>query len=595
MDSVLTTSPVLIIGTGLLGTSIALHLRRNGVVVHLQDASPVAAGLARDLGAGTLDPVTDPTIVVVAVPPDVTSAVVSAALDTYPGAVVTDVASVKATIEAELAHHPQRHRYVGSHPMAGRERAGAIAADADLFIGRPWVIVRGPDTDPGAVATVRTLAVDLGAAPAMMNASEHDHAVAVVSHVPQLMSSLVAATLVSEHSSALDLAGQGLRDVTRIAESDALLWTSIINGNRAEIASVLRKINARLGRLVAGLDSPTGHLDVISSVIADGNKGVRRIPGKHGGAPAQYAEVTVLVPDEPGELGRLFTEIGDIGVNIEDLVIEHSAAQPVGRAIVSINPSQTAELEEGLENRGWQVVQAAGRKPTVPITIAIDGPSGSGKSTVSKRVAADLGLAYLDTGAMYRAATWWALHENIDLDDADAVLAATVTMPLQIELDPNNQRFICGGEDITQAIRASELSKVVSKVAVNIPVRHEMARRQQSIIAEQTQPDSYSHGRGIVAEGRDITTVVAPDADVRVLLTASEEARLARRALEVRGSASDEAMEQTRDEVLRRDRDDSTVSEFMTAQDGVTTIDSSALNIDQVVEAVKSLIPEDKR
>ncbi|NLI05002.1 MAG: (d)CMP kinase [Actinomycetaceae bacterium] len=231
----------------------------------------------------------------------------------------------------------------------------------------------------------------------------------------------------------------------------------------------------------------------------------------------------------------------------------------------------------------------------MPITIAIDGPSGSGKSTVSKRVAADLGLAYLDTGAMYRAATWWALHENIDLDDADAVLAATVTMPLQIELDPNNQRFICGGEDITQAIRASELSKVVSKVAVNIPVRHEMARRQQSIIAEQTQPDSYSHGRGIVAEGRDITTVVAPDADVRVLLTASEEARLARRALEVRGSASDEAMEQTRDEVLRRDRDDSTVSEFMTAQDGVTTIDSSALNIDQVVEAVKSLIPEDKR
>ncbi|USR80236.1 (d)CMP kinase [Arcanobacterium pinnipediorum] len=226
------------------------------------------------------------------------------------------------------------------------------------------------------------------------------------------------------------------------------------------------------------------------------------------------------------------------------------------------------------------------------LRIAIDGPSGSGKSTVSRLVAQKLGLGYLDTGAMYRAATWWALHTGVDLDDQGAVERSVKQMPLEVVLDPQAQRFVCDGIDITADIRTSELSKVVSKVAVNIPVRHEMRRRQRAIIDSQDLPDSYSQGRGIVAEGRDITTVVAPDADVRVLLTASEQARLARRALEVRGSADETALAQTRDEVIRRDRDDSTVSEFMTAHDGVTTIDSSNLSVDEVVAAIVELVKE---
>lgn len=226
------------------------------------------------------------------------------------------------------------------------------------------------------------------------------------------------------------------------------------------------------------------------------------------------------------------------------------------------------------------------------IVIAIDGPSGSGKSTVARGVAAQLGLSYLDTGAMYRAATWWALHCDLDLTNQSAVTAAVQKMPLKIELDPHNQRFICDDVDITAAIRTSELSKVVSKVAVNLDVRAEMVRLQREIIALECTPKGYSNGAGIVAEGRDITTVVAPDADVRVLLTASEEARLARRAKEVRGSTDSAALAATRDEVLRRDRDDATVSEFMTAQDGVTTIDSSELSIAQVEAAVMQLAKE---
>lgn len=585
-------SPVLIIGAGLLGTSIALRLRSRGVTVGLQDASPVAARLAADLGAGSIDDI-QPQLVVVAVPPDVTADVVARALDDYPEAIVTDVASVKGPIDEALAAHPGRSRWVGSHPMAGREKSGAIAADADLFAGRPWVIVRSEATER-AVLTVETLAFAAGASIIHMSAAEHDHAVAVVSHVPQVMSSLVASALRGEDVATLGIAGQGLRDVTRIAESDPLLWTSIISANRRQIAASLRTINARLGELVATLDTIAPRLDLISQVIADGNTGVRRIPGKHGGAPEIYDEVTVLVPDEPGELGRLFTDIGSVGVNIEDFTLEHSANQPVGRALISVIPAAARTLEDGLDSRGWTVVSAQGRKPTVPITIAIDGPSGSGKSTVARTVARERGLAYLDTGAMYRAATWWALHEGIDLDDATAVLEATKTMPLEITLDPSVQRFVCGGEDITATIRTSDIAKVVSKVAVNLDVRAEMARRQRSIIAGETLPGSFSEGRGIVAEGRDITTVVAPDADVRVLLTASENARMARRALESHGSTDAATLEKMRDEVVRRDRDDSTVSEFMTAKDGVTTIDSSDLSIDEVVSAVLSLIDQEK-
>ena len=357
-----TRGPVLIVGTGLLGTSIALRLRGAGVPVYLRDISPVAAGLARDLGAGSdaEPPLSDlPQLVVVAVPPDVTAAAVGAALEEFPDAVVTDVASVKSEVAAELAEHEGFSRYVGSHPMAGKERSGAIAADADLFIGRPWVIVGSAQTDPAAVLAVRNLAVDMGAAVASMSAAEHDHAVAVISHMPQLMSSLVASALRDEPATALDLAGQGLRDVTRIAHSDPLLWAAIIDGNRGEIAKVLRSIAQRLDSLVAAVDSEAG-LNEISGVIHDGNLGVARIPGKHGGAPAQYAEVTVLVPDQVGELGRLFIDIGAIGVNIEDFNLEHSMAAPVGRAAVFVAPARARDLEHGLDARGWQVVSVAG-------------------------------------------------------------------------------------------------------------------------------------------------------------------------------------------------------------------------------------------
>jgi len=218
--------------------------------------------------------------------------------------------------------------------------------------------------------------------------------------------------------------------------------------------------------------------------------------------------------------------------------------------------------------------------------VAIDGPSGSGKSSVSKAVANTLGFAYLDTGAMYRAAAIWVQNQGIDLKDHDAVAASVEAMPLIVGLDPSRPTVALGAEDVTKAIRSNEISTVVSKVATNLKVRAEMKRLQQKIIAD-------NNAKGIVAEGRDITTVVAPDADVRLLLVASPEARLKRRALENTGKADEKAVEAIKDQVLRRDKDDATVSEFFDAAPGVKLVDSSDLDFDGTVKAVLAEITKE--
>lgn len=217
-------------------------------------------------------------------------------------------------------------------------------------------------------------------------------------------------------------------------------------------------------------------------------------------------------------------------------------------------------------------------------SVVIDGPSGSGKSTVSRRVARDLGFEYLDTGAMYRAATWWCLHLGIDLGDEEAVIEAVRKLPLEIDTDPLNHRVNCGGNDITDEIRKSAISRRVSEVSTIIPVREILIEAQREHIAR-----GAARG-GIVAEGRDLGTVVAPDATVRILLTASEQARLARRTRELHGQLSAEALDATRAEIGARDAKDSTVSSFLSAAGGVTTIDSTSMELEQVVDAVKGLI-----
>jgi cytidylate kinase len=214
------------------------------------------------------------------------------------------------------------------------------------------------------------------------------------------------------------------------------------------------------------------------------------------------------------------------------------------------------------------------------LVVAIDGPSGSGKSTVARRVAESLELRFLDTGAMYRALTWWLLEQGVDLTNRARVAELAGDLPLQMGTDPRRPSVHVGDLDVASAIRETRISEAVSAVATNLGVREELVRRQRRIVDEG----------GVVVEGRDITTVVAPDAPVRVLLTASEQARVARRARDVHGAADQAAVAATRDQVLRRDADDSTVASFLQAADGVDVIDSSELTLDETVEAVLDLV-----
>jgi cytidylate kinase len=214
-----------------------------------------------------------------------------------------------------------------------------------------------------------------------------------------------------------------------------------------------------------------------------------------------------------------------------------------------------------------------------PLVVAIDGPSGSGKSSVSRETARRLHAAYLDTGAMYRAVTWHCLDTGVDLQEAASVEKASREVDLKISTDPDHELVSVDGTDVTLAIREPGISSAVSAVATTLGARAELIRRQQQIIADS--------GRRIVAEGRDITTVVAPDAEARILLTASEEARLRRRGIQLGGTQSDA---QLQEQVLTRDAKDSTVVNFHEAADGVFTVDSSDLDFEETVEAVLAAV-----
>lgn len=355
MSSSRVASPVRIVGAGLLGTSIGLVLRRQGVEVSLVDASPTAVRLASEYGAGHAATDADaPSLIVVATPPDVVADVVASEIARFPDAIVTDVASVKGSILESLESRGiDLSNYVGSHPMAGRERGGAVAARADLFTGRAWIVCTRAGASESAVAAVRALAEACGANVVELGTVDHDSAVALVSHVPQIVSSAVASSLVGARDDYVTLAGGGLRDVTRIAASDPTLWIQILTANADDVAGVLRGVRDRLDGVLSALDAGAATA-VLADLLAAGNNGVARIPGKHGNS-AQFAQILVVIDDTPGQLAKLLTEIGELGVNMEDLRLEHSPGSQVGFAEVSVIPSAEDELVAALESRGWRI------------------------------------------------------------------------------------------------------------------------------------------------------------------------------------------------------------------------------------------------
>jgi prephenate dehydrogenase len=372
---------VLVAGTGLMGTSVALALRARGVEVSLLDRDPSAARLAADLGAGVVAD-SHAELAVIAVPPSAVASVLQQlqkrdAADSY-----TDLSSTKGMPQRQIeAVGCRTETFVGGHPLAGRERSGPGAARADLFQGRPWVLTPSPATDPLALQQALQLVRLCDATPVIMDPDEHDHAVALVSHAPHVMASLVAARLVTASDEAVRLAGQGLRDVTRIAASDPMMWQEILATNAAAVADELDAIALDLAGVIRALRqaAATGAVatdtaaegvgadaegagDIhdtafapVLDVLRRGKAGRARIPGKHGQPPAAYSVVRVVVADRPGELARLFTDAGSAGINVEDVAIEHSPGQPVGLVELSVRPAVAPALTAALRERGWSV------------------------------------------------------------------------------------------------------------------------------------------------------------------------------------------------------------------------------------------------
>jgi prephenate dehydrogenase len=353
---------VLVIGAGLIGTSVALALRERGGEVWLADHDPATAQLAADMGAGT--PVPDlrdakgiADVAVLAMPPAAVAAGLAHAQECAVADVYTDVASVKSL--------PVRHAreagcdletFVPGHPLAGREKHGPAAARADLFLGRTWALCPLPENGPAAVDAATGLVLACGADPVLVDPATHDQWVALVSHAPHVVSVAMAARLAGQSApaEALRLAGQGLRDVTRIAAGDPALWAQILSANAAPVAEILRAVAADLMVTAQALASPAGE-DMVTGLLDRGRAGVARIPGKHGGKPPELTVVQVVIADKPGELARLFNAAGEAGVNIEDIRIEHSPGLPVGVAELSVRPAAAVRLLDAMEAGGWPV------------------------------------------------------------------------------------------------------------------------------------------------------------------------------------------------------------------------------------------------
>ncbi|ATY94979.1 prephenate dehydrogenase [Streptomyces bacillaris] len=355
----------LVIGTGLVGTSAALALAGRGIHVHLVDHDPESARTAAALGAGTEEPPAGPVdLAVIAVPPAHTATVLATAMRDGVARGYLDVASVKGGPRRELeALGLDLTPYIGTHPMAGKERSGPLAATADLFEGRPWVLTPTRETDTEVLNLALELVALCRAVPVVMDADAHDRAVALVSHTPQLISSMVAARLEEADESAVRLCGQGIRDVTRIAASDPRMWVEILSANPGPVADVLAGVAADLEETVTalrGLDSVDekrrrAGTDAIEDVLRRGNAGRVRVPGKHGAAPAAYETVAVLIGDKPGELAAIFADAGRAGVNIEDVRIEHATGQQAGLVQIMVEPSAAPVLAAALTERGWSV------------------------------------------------------------------------------------------------------------------------------------------------------------------------------------------------------------------------------------------------
>ena len=341
---------VRIVGAGLIGTSIGLALKSAGAAVEFVDVDARAELLANDLvKASKLE---SPNLVIIATPPSSFKSAIERESTLNPQAILMDIGSVKTKPVLEVSTMDGLlYRFCGTHPMAGREVSGAVSARADLFLDRAWVITPTPETSNEAKAMALEVIAACGAQVVEMSAEDHDQRVAMISHLPQTVSSLLASQLCGSSPEALALAGGGLRDTVRIAGSDPKLWGEILAANEAALMPLLISLHSDLSDLISAASGPAKW----ESLVAAGKAGKSAIPGKHGGKSREYSYLPIVIDDRPGQLGSLFNACAKANVNIEDLALEHSPGQLTAVITLAIAPEDIDRLSDFLTKDGWNV------------------------------------------------------------------------------------------------------------------------------------------------------------------------------------------------------------------------------------------------
>jgi prephenate dehydrogenase len=337
---------IVVIGAGLIGTSIALGAKRAGAEVQLFDEDGRAQNLANDLVESV--EIADPTIVVIATPTSALLGAINRYKNLYPKSTFIDIGSTKTKVQVEVQTDKELSaRFCPTHPMAGRELDGAEAAQSDLFVGKSWIITPLAETSGESIALVKELIEKLGARVIAMSPEDHDAAVASISHLPQIISSLLAAQLEGKSPEFLALAGSGVMDTTRIAGSNPDLWREILNLNRNAIEPLLKDFQKDLLTLIENYD--------VESVLQRGRKGRHLLPGKHRSASRNYTYLPVVLEDKPNQLARLFDECAKANVNVEDITIEHSPEQETGLVLLALSAPNAELLQKHLATSGWRV------------------------------------------------------------------------------------------------------------------------------------------------------------------------------------------------------------------------------------------------
>jgi len=344
-----------IIGSGLIGTSIGLALAAKGVHVLMADTNLSASSLAQSLvDPGQKFPAGHEfDVVVVATPPSAFKEVLSREIEINPVSTFVDILSIKTKSQLDVeSFQGLSSRFVGTHPMAGREVSGAQSARGDLFVGRTWILCSSASSSKKSQEIATELITLCEGVPLAMDALEHDRAMALVSHAPQVLASVISAQLIGGEPLWLNLIGQGFKDLTRIADSDAHLWREILSENSTNISAVLKQIRTELERVEKEINTP----EKAQEIVEKGNSGRELIPGKHGSSSRTYIYLHIVIDDRAGQLAAIFNDCASADVNIEDVSIEHTPGQNTGLVSLSILDEKQATFLEGfLISKGWKV------------------------------------------------------------------------------------------------------------------------------------------------------------------------------------------------------------------------------------------------